>query len=93
MSFNGYEDNTLIATLVEVALKPDATSKADYERRTLYPHIYLLLCVEVLSIFIRAKEVAGQVHGCKIAHGAPSISHLFRANRAEVGVTDRDGLW
>lgn len=58
------------------------------------PYLYIL-CAEGLSSSIRCYEEAGLIHGCRIARGAPSISHLlfaddcyffFRANQAEAAV-------
>ena len=43
--------------------------------------LYLfIICVEALSNLIRAKEREGKINGCKIARGAPIISHLFFAD-------------
>lgn len=55
------------------------------------PYLYIL-CAEGLSAIIRNYEATGLVHGCKIARGAPSVSHLlfaddcyffFRASKTE----------
>lgn len=43
------------------------------------PYIYIL-CVERLSVIIRRNEVAGLLHGCKVAKDAPMISHLLFAD-------------
>lgn len=40
-----------------------------------YPYI---LCVEGLSSMIRRNEETGLLHGCKIARGAPEISHSMK---------------
>ena len=45
----------------------------------LSPYLFII-CVEALSSLIKSREAAGHVHGCQIARGAPSISHLFFAN-------------
>ncbi|XP_074359973.1 uncharacterized protein LOC141700097 [Apium graveolens] len=56
------------------------------------------MCVEGLSAIIRGNEQAGILHGCTVARGAPTISHLlfaddcyffFRANATEAGVMRR----
>ncbi|KAL8156414.1 hypothetical protein AgCh_001488 [Apium graveolens] len=58
------------------------------------PYIYIM-CAEGLSAMIRRSEQVGLVHGCTVARGAPTISHLlfaddcyffFRANASEAGV-------
>lgn len=36
-----------------------------------------ILCVESLSAIIRRYEETGLIHGCKIARGDPSVSHLL----------------
>lgn len=55
------------------------------------PYLYIL-CSEGLSAMLRRHEEVGLLHGCKIARGAPSVSHLlfaddcylfFRATRSE----------
>ncbi|KAL8093405.1 hypothetical protein AgCh_035325 [Apium graveolens] len=43
------------------------------------PYLYIL-CAEGLSSMIRRNEEAGLLHGCKIARGAPAISHLLFAD-------------
>lgn len=61
------------------------------------PYIYIL-CAEGLSAMIRQNESVGLLHGCTIARGAPTISHLlfvdncylfFRAVEAEAVVMKR----
>lgn len=61
------------------------------------PYIYIL-CAEGLSAIVRRNEEAGLLHGCKIARGAPTISHLlfaddcyffFKATKSEAGVMKR----
>ena len=42
----------------------------------LSPYLFII-CAKALSSLIRAKESSGHIHGCRIAHGAPTISHLF----------------
>ena len=58
------------------------------------PYLFTL-CAEALSALMHSKESRGQIYGCKIARGAPSITHLFladdcfinfRANEAEANV-------
>ncbi|XP_074378027.1 uncharacterized protein LOC141719548 [Apium graveolens] len=53
------------------------------------------MCVEGLSAIMRRYEEAGLLHGCKVARGAPSISHLlftddcyffFRASQTEAAI-------
>ncbi|KAL8112082.1 hypothetical protein AgCh_019689 [Apium graveolens] len=57
------------------------------------PYIYRM-CAEGLSAMIRRSEQAGLLHGCKVARGAPSNSHLLFADdcyflfRANVGEAD-----
>ena len=55
------------------------------------PYIYIM-CAEGLSSIITRDEDVGLLHGCRIARGAPAISHLlfvddcylfFRANEGE----------
>ena len=43
------------------------------------PYIYIL-CAEGLSAMIRRNESVGLLHGCTIARGAPTISHLLFAD-------------
>lgn len=43
------------------------------------PYLYIL-CAEGLSGIMRSHEETGIIHGCKIARGVPSISHLFLAD-------------
>lgn len=61
------------------------------------PYIYIM-CAEGLSAMIRRNENAGLIHGCTIARGAPTISHLlfaddcyffFRAVETEANVMKR----
>lgn len=61
------------------------------------PYIYIM-CAEGLSSIIRRHEEMGLLHGCTIARGAPTISHLlfagdcylfFRATKTEAGVMKR----
>lgn len=56
------------------------------------------MCVEGLSSIIRRNEDAGLLHGCRIARGAPIISHLlfaddcyffFKATKSEANVMKR----
>lgn len=43
------------------------------------PHLFLL-CTEGLSALIQKYQVRGRIHGCKIANGAPVVTHLFFAD-------------
>lgn len=43
------------------------------------PYLYIL-CAEGLTAILRRYEDNGLIHGCKIAKGAPSISHLIFAD-------------
>ncbi|XP_074351625.1 uncharacterized protein LOC141690750 [Apium graveolens] len=43
------------------------------------PYIYIM-CAEGLSSIIRRNETAGLLHGCTIARGAPTISHILFAD-------------
>lgn len=43
------------------------------------PYLFILWA-EGLSALINDSELKGQLHGCKVARGAPSISHLFFAD-------------
>lgn len=61
------------------------------------PYVYIL-CAEGLSGMIRRYEENGLIHGCKVARGAPAVSHLlfadycyffFRASQAEAGTKRR----
>ncbi|XP_031106167.1 uncharacterized protein LOC116010798 [Ipomoea triloba] len=55
----------------------------------LSPYLFIL-CAEGLSYLLQNQEIQGNIHGCKVARGAPSISHIFFADdsllffRAEV---------
>lgn len=58
------------------------------------PYLYIL-CAEWLSAIIKNYEATGVIHGCKVARGAPSVSHLlfaddcyffFRASKTEVSI-------
>ncbi|KAL8120291.1 hypothetical protein AgCh_017451 [Apium graveolens] len=61
------------------------------------PYLYII-CAEALSAMIRRNENVGLIHGCTIARGAPTISHLlfaddcylfFRAVEMEASVMKR----
>lgn len=61
------------------------------------PYIYIF-CANGLSAIIRRNEEVGLLHGCIIARGAPSISHLlfiddcyffFRSTKSEANVIKR----
>ncbi|XP_019197857.1 PREDICTED: uncharacterized protein LOC109191677 [Ipomoea nil] len=45
----------------------------------LSPYLFIL-CAKGLSIFLRQAEARGDIHGVRIARGAPSVSHLFFAD-------------
>ncbi|KAL8119749.1 hypothetical protein AgCh_017015 [Apium graveolens] len=58
------------------------------------PYLYIM-CAEGLSGIMRRYEEDGLIHGCKIARGAPPVSHLlfaddcyffFRASKIEAGM-------
>ena len=40
------------------------------------PYLFIF-CVEGLSFFLNDMEIKGLIHECRIACGAPTISHLF----------------
>lgn len=61
------------------------------------PYLYIM-CAEGLSAIIRCTENAGLLHGCTVARGAPTISHLlfvddcyffFKATGEEANVMKR----
>lgn len=43
------------------------------------PYLYIL-CAEGLAGMLNRFEEANLIHGCKVARGAPSISHLLFAD-------------
>ena len=45
----------------------------------LSPYLFLL-CVEGLSVIIHKFEHKGWIHGCRVANGAPTISHMLFAD-------------
>ena len=45
----------------------------------LSPYLFII-CAETLSSLIQAKESSRHIHRCRIARGAPIISHFFFAN-------------
>ncbi|XP_031120802.1 uncharacterized protein LOC116024038 [Ipomoea triloba] len=60
----------------------------------LSPYLFII-CADGLSLFLQKVEREGLIHGCRVARGAPSISHLFfaddsllffKANSQEAGV-------
>lgn len=61
------------------------------------PYVYIM-CAEGLNSILRRNEEAGLIHGCRIARGAPTISHLlfadscylfFRATKTEAQTMKR----
>lgn len=67
------------------------------QRDLISPYIYIM-CAEGLSSIIRRNKEAGLLHRCRIAKGAPKISHLlfaddsyffFKATKAEANVMKR----
>ncbi|XP_031099874.1 uncharacterized protein LOC116004082 [Ipomoea triloba] len=60
----------------------------------LSPYLFII-CAEGLSLLLQQAESRGSFHGCRVARGAPSVSHLlfaddsllfFKANAQEAGV-------
>lgn len=49
------------------------------QRDPLSPYLFLV-CAEGFSLLLTLNERRGKIHGCKVARGAPSISHLFSAD-------------
>ncbi|XP_019196311.1 PREDICTED: uncharacterized protein LOC109190291 [Ipomoea nil] len=45
----------------------------------LSPYLFII-CAEGLSILLQRAQDSGLIHGCKVARGAPPISHLFFAD-------------
>ncbi|XP_019194227.1 PREDICTED: uncharacterized protein LOC109188138 [Ipomoea nil] len=54
-----------------------------------------IICAEGLSLLLQQAQAKGEIHGCRVARGAPSITHLFfaddsllffKANAQEAGV-------
>lgn len=45
----------------------------------LSPYLFIM-CAEGLSTLIRKYEGKGWIHGCKVAQGAPSVSHMIFAD-------------
>lgn len=42
----------------------------------LSPYLFIV-CAEVLSLILQKQEAQGNIHGIRVARGAPSVSHLF----------------
>ncbi|XP_019168052.1 PREDICTED: uncharacterized protein LOC109163801 [Ipomoea nil] len=60
----------------------------------LSPYLFII-CAEGLSLLLQQAQAKGEIHGCRVARGAPSITHLFfaddsllffKANAQEAGV-------
>ncbi|XP_019155928.1 PREDICTED: uncharacterized protein LOC109152735 [Ipomoea nil] len=45
----------------------------------LSPYLFII-CAEGLSLLLQDAQAKGRMHGCRVARGAPSISHLFFAD-------------
>ncbi|XP_019166608.1 PREDICTED: uncharacterized protein LOC109162341 [Ipomoea nil] len=45
----------------------------------LSPYLFII-CAEGLSLLLQDSQAKGLLHGCRVARGAPSISHLFFAD-------------
>ncbi|XP_019191719.1 PREDICTED: uncharacterized protein LOC109186245 [Ipomoea nil] len=45
----------------------------------LSPYLFII-CAEGLSLLLQQANRAGLIHGCRVARGAPQISHLFFAD-------------
>ncbi|XP_019168831.1 PREDICTED: uncharacterized protein LOC109164736 [Ipomoea nil] len=45
----------------------------------LSPYLFLI-CAEGLSVLLQRAQMSGLIHGCRVARGAPQISHLFFAD-------------
>ncbi|XP_019183645.1 PREDICTED: uncharacterized protein LOC109178466 [Ipomoea nil] len=60
----------------------------------LSPYLFII-CAEALWMILQYEQLAGSIHGCRVARGAPPVSHLFfaddsllffKANIQETGV-------
>ncbi|XP_019150981.1 PREDICTED: uncharacterized protein LOC109147777 [Ipomoea nil] len=45
----------------------------------LSPYLFII-CAEGLSLLLQDAQTKGRIHGCRVARGAPPISHLFFAD-------------
>ncbi|XP_019151915.1 PREDICTED: uncharacterized protein LOC109148635 [Ipomoea nil] len=45
----------------------------------LSPYLFII-CAEGLSLLLQKAELAGSIHGCRVARGAPPVSHFFFAD-------------
>ncbi|XP_019179229.1 PREDICTED: uncharacterized protein LOC109174447 [Ipomoea nil] len=45
----------------------------------LSPYLFII-CAEGLSLLLQDSQAKGLIHGCRVARGAPAISHLFFAD-------------
>uniref|UniRef100_A0A803PJ82 Reverse transcriptase domain-containing protein n=1 Tax=Cannabis sativa TaxID=3483 RepID=A0A803PJ82_CANSA len=73
---------------------PVTPSRGIRQGDPLSPYI-LILCAEGLSALINKFEKKGWIHGCKVANGAPRVSHMLFADdsylycKATMGETNR----
>lgn len=57
----------------------DCVRKVSLQGYPLFPFL-LILRVEGLTILVLQFESSSMIHQCRVAHGAPTISHLFFAD-------------
>lgn len=58
---------------------PIVLGRSIHQGCPLLPYIFIIY-TEGLSTLLHHKETQGGIHGCKVARGAPLISHLFFIN-------------